>query len=109
MFADPAVFSGSLGDVLRDDMEASGSGSWGFLSPLDHMRSVVQHTIQAGLGEKHCHGPKLAQVLRVSGAGFSLLFYSTGPFYSNPFVSVLLYSILVESRKHLQFFKGFLL
>ncbi|KAM6971923.1 phosphoinositide 3-kinase regulatory subunit 6 [Aplochiton taeniatus] len=67
VFADPAVFSGPLGDVLRADIEASGSGSKGFLGPLDHMRSVVLHSIQAALGEEQCHGPKLLQALKEMG------------------------------------------
>lgn len=64
MFADPAVFSGPHCEALRGDIEASGSG--GYLNPLDHMRSVVQHSIQAALGGELCHGPKLAQALKVS-------------------------------------------
>ncbi|KAM3864735.1 phosphoinositide 3-kinase regulatory subunit 6 [Diretmus argenteus] len=69
VFADPEVFSGSLEEVLRGDIEASrsGSGSGGFLSPLDHMRSVVQHSIQAALGEERCHGSNLAQALKDMG------------------------------------------
>ncbi|CAB1344655.1 unnamed protein product [Coregonus sp. 'balchen'] len=64
VFADPAVFSGPLGGALRWDIEASGSG--GYLNPLDYMRSVVQHSIQAALGGELCHSHKLAQVLKVS-------------------------------------------
>lgn len=67
VLADPEVFSDSLGQVLVDDFEASASASGGFLSPLDLMRSVVQHSIQAALGSEQCHGPKLAQALKVSG------------------------------------------
>ncbi|XP_071778647.2 phosphoinositide 3-kinase regulatory subunit 6 isoform X1 [Centroberyx gerrardi] len=67
VFADPEVFSGSLGEVLLADIEASGSGSGGFLTPLDHMRSVLQHSVQAALGEERCHGPKLAQALKDMG------------------------------------------
>nr|XP_023869641.1 phosphoinositide 3-kinase regulatory subunit 6-like [Salvelinus alpinus] len=63
VFADPAVFSGPHGEALRGDIEASGSG--GYLNPLDHMRSVVQHSIQAALRRELCHGPKLAQALKV--------------------------------------------
>lgn len=64
VLADPEVFSGSLGQVLLGDIEASASG--GFLSPLDLMRNVVQHTIQAALGSEQCKGLKLAQALKVS-------------------------------------------
>lgn len=67
VLADPEVFSGSLAQVILGDFESSASASGGFLSPLDHMRNVVQHTIQAALGAEHCHGPNLAQTLKVSG------------------------------------------
>lgn len=67
MLADPEVFSGSLIPAIVQDFEVSASASAGFQSPLEHMRNVVQHTIQAALGPEHCHGPKLAQALRVSG------------------------------------------
>lgn len=66
VLADPEVFSGSLGEVLLGDIEASASASGGFLSPLDLMRTVVQHSIQAALGSEQCHGLKLAQALKVS-------------------------------------------
>ncbi|KAM8773611.1 phosphoinositide 3-kinase regulatory subunit 6 isoform 1-T3 [Acanthopagrus schlegelii] len=65
VLADPEVFSGSLGEVLAGDIEASASG--GPLCPLDHMRSVVQHSIQAVLGAEQCHGQKLAQALKDMG------------------------------------------
>ncbi|KAG7242364.1 hypothetical protein INR49_023493 [Caranx melampygus] len=65
VLADPEVFSGSLGQVLLSDIEASASG--GFLSPLDLMRTVVQHTIQAALGSEQCSGLKLAQALKDMG------------------------------------------
>nr|XP_020513247.1 phosphoinositide 3-kinase regulatory subunit 6 [Labrus bergylta]XP_020513248.1 phosphoinositide 3-kinase regulatory subunit 6 [Labrus bergylta] len=67
VFADPEIFSGSLGKVLMGDIEASASAAGGCLSPLDHMRSVVQHSIQAALGAKQCDGPKLAQALKDMG------------------------------------------
>lgn len=67
VLADPEVFSSSLAQVLLGDIEASASASGGFLSPLDHMRSVVQHAIQAALGAEQCNGSKLAQALKVSG------------------------------------------
>ncbi|KAM4604166.1 phosphoinositide 3-kinase regulatory subunit 6 isoform 2-T2 [Polymixia lowei] len=69
VFADSEIFSGSLGEVLRDDIatSGSGSGSGGFPTPLDHMRSVVQHSIQAALGDEQCHGDALAQALRGMG------------------------------------------
>lgn len=64
VLADPEVFSSSLAQVLLGDIEASASASGGFLSPLDHMRSVVQHAIQAALGAEQCNGSKLAQALK---------------------------------------------
>lgn len=64
VLADPEVFFGSLGQVVMGDIEAPTSR--GLLGPLDHMRSVVQHSIQAALGEEQCHGQKLAQALKVS-------------------------------------------
>ncbi|XP_040000762.1 phosphoinositide 3-kinase regulatory subunit 6 isoform X2 [Xiphias gladius] len=67
VLADPEVFSGSLGEVLLGDIEASASASGGFLSPLDLMRTVVQHSIQAALGSEQCHGLKLAQALKDMG------------------------------------------
>lgn len=66
MLADPEVFSGSLAEVILGDFESSASPSDGLKGPLDHMRNVVQHTIQAALGAEQCHGPKLAQALKVS-------------------------------------------
>ncbi|XP_046899505.1 phosphoinositide 3-kinase regulatory subunit 6 isoform X1 [Hypomesus transpacificus] len=63
VFADPAVFSGPLGQGLRGDIEGPG----GFLGPLEHMCSVVQHAIQASLGGERCHGPALAQALKDMG------------------------------------------
>lgn len=66
MLADPEVFSGSLGLVILGDIESSASASSGFQTPLDHMRNVVQHTMQAALGAEQCHGPKLARALKVS-------------------------------------------
>ncbi|XP_040892247.1 phosphoinositide 3-kinase regulatory subunit 6 [Toxotes jaculatrix] len=63
VLADPEVFCGSLGQVLLGDIEASATAS----SPLDLMRSVVQHSIQATLGSEQCHGLKLAQALKDMG------------------------------------------
>lgn len=51
---------------MSGDFEVSATSSGQFLNPLDHMRSVVQHSIQAALGDEQCHGPKLAQALKVS-------------------------------------------
>ncbi|KAJ8363460.1 hypothetical protein SKAU_G00122910 [Synaphobranchus kaupii] len=62
VFADPAVLAGPLGASLREDMELAGS----YYSPLAHMCRVVQHTLQAALGED-CHGPTLADVLKDIG------------------------------------------
>ncbi|XP_017283182.1 phosphoinositide 3-kinase regulatory subunit 6 [Kryptolebias marmoratus] len=62
VLADPKVFCGPLIPVLVGDLEVSGSA--GFGSPLEHMRNVVQHSIQASLGPERCHGQKLAQALR---------------------------------------------
>lgn len=64
--AEPAVFSDSLTHEVKGDLEASASASGAFPSPIDHMRSVVQHSIQAALGAEKCNGPKLAQALKVS-------------------------------------------
>ncbi|KAM9856970.1 phosphoinositide 3-kinase regulatory subunit 6 [Aulostomus maculatus] len=63
VLADPEVFSGSLAQVLLGDTEASASVPEEIVNPVDHMRSVIQHSIQAALGER-CHGPKLAQSLK---------------------------------------------
>lgn len=60
MFADPAVFSESLSNVLKVDIEAQEM----FRNPLSMMRCVVQHSIQAILGED-CHGPSLNDALQV--------------------------------------------
>ncbi|XP_035262915.1 phosphoinositide 3-kinase regulatory subunit 6 isoform X2 [Anguilla anguilla] len=62
VFADPAVLSGPLGAAVREDVELGGS----YRGPLAHMRSAVQHTLQAALGED-CHGPALAQALQDVG------------------------------------------
>ncbi|XP_067229286.1 phosphoinositide 3-kinase regulatory subunit 6 [Chanodichthys erythropterus] len=59
VFADPAVFSESLSNVLKADVEAQGM----FRNPLSMMRCVVQHSIQAILGED-CHGPSLNAALQ---------------------------------------------
>ncbi|KAM7418921.1 hypothetical protein PAMA_016170 [Pampus argenteus] len=67
VLADPEIFTGSLAQVLLGDIEASASASGGFLSPLDHMRSVVQHSIQAALGAEQCFGTKLDQALKDMG------------------------------------------
>ncbi|XP_051240160.1 phosphoinositide 3-kinase regulatory subunit 6 isoform X2 [Dicentrarchus labrax] len=67
VLADPEVFSGPLGQVLLADIEAPASASGGPLGPFDHMRSVVQHSIQAALGAEQCHGQKLAQALKDMG------------------------------------------
>ncbi|XP_019939274.2 phosphoinositide 3-kinase regulatory subunit 6 isoform X2 [Paralichthys olivaceus] len=65
VLADPDLFSESLGQVLVEDIEASASG--GYISPVDVMRGVVQHSIQAALGSEHCNGPKLSQALKDMG------------------------------------------
>ncbi|XP_054636489.1 phosphoinositide 3-kinase regulatory subunit 6 [Dunckerocampus dactyliophorus] len=59
VLADPEVFSGSLAQVIMDDIEAAMAP---VSSPTAHMRSVIQHSIQAALGEQ-CHGAKLAKTL----------------------------------------------
>ncbi|XP_016362309.1 phosphoinositide 3-kinase regulatory subunit 6-like isoform X2 [Sinocyclocheilus anshuiensis] len=59
VFADPAVFSESLSTVLKADIEAQGM----FRTPLSLMRCVVQHSLQAALGED-CHGPSLNDALQ---------------------------------------------
>ncbi|KAG5278998.1 hypothetical protein AALO_G00105010 [Alosa alosa] len=60
VFADPAVLAGSLAKVLRVDIE-SGQG---FQSPLGLMRSAVQHSLQAALGEDRCQAAALAHALQ---------------------------------------------
>ncbi|XP_028262925.1 phosphoinositide 3-kinase regulatory subunit 6 [Parambassis ranga] len=67
VLAEPEVFSDSLICEVKGDLEASASASGAFPSPLDHMRSVVQHSIQAALGAEKCNGPKLAQALKDMG------------------------------------------
>ncbi|XP_023647813.2 phosphoinositide 3-kinase regulatory subunit 6 isoform X2 [Paramormyrops kingsleyae] len=58
VFADPSVFSGPLGEAVRADMEPTGS----IRGSLGHMCSVIQHTVQAALGES-CQGSVLAGAL----------------------------------------------
>ncbi|KAG9277370.1 phosphoinositide 3-kinase regulatory subunit 6 [Astyanax mexicanus] len=60
VFADPAVFTESLGLVLRADIEAAGQTE----TQLSLMQKVVQRSLQAVLGEEHCHGPTLTQALQ---------------------------------------------
>ncbi|XP_061130137.1 phosphoinositide 3-kinase regulatory subunit 6 isoform X3 [Syngnathus typhle] len=57
VLADPEVFSGTLAQVLLADIEAASSSS-----SVEHKRSVVQHSIQAALGEQ-CHASNLAKIL----------------------------------------------
>lgn len=59
VFADPAVFSESLSNILKADIETQGM----FRNPLTTMRWVVQHSLQAVLGED-CHGPSLNDALQ---------------------------------------------
>ncbi|XP_024271398.1 phosphoinositide 3-kinase regulatory subunit 6 isoform X2 [Oncorhynchus tshawytscha] len=60
VFADPAVFSGSLWQAVRADLVLAGPQS-------DTLaRRVLLHTLQAGLG-KACHGPILTQALEDLG------------------------------------------
>ncbi|XP_051563591.1 phosphoinositide 3-kinase regulatory subunit 6-like isoform X1 [Myxocyprinus asiaticus] len=59
VFADPAVLSESLSTVLKADIEAQVMSR----NPLSLMRCVVQHSLQAMLGEK-CHGPSLTEALQ---------------------------------------------
>lgn len=61
MFADPSVFSGPLGEAVRADVEPTGS----IRGSLGHMCSVIQHSMQAALGES-CLGSALAGALGVS-------------------------------------------
>ncbi|CAL8332172.1 unnamed protein product [Lota lota] len=67
VFADPEVFLGPLGTLLQADIQASGLGPHGLLTPLDHMSSVIQHSVQAGLGPQRCNGHSLVQALRDMG------------------------------------------
>ncbi|XP_077575939.1 phosphoinositide 3-kinase regulatory subunit 6 isoform X1 [Stigmatopora nigra] len=57
--ADPKVFSDSLAQVVLADIESAAEAS----NPIDHMRRVVQHSIQTNLGEKY-NGKKLAETLK---------------------------------------------
>lgn len=69
VLADPAVFSSSLSKVVSDDIEASvlASTSSGFITPLDHMCIVVQHSLEANLGPEQCEGTRLARALKDMG------------------------------------------
>lgn len=69
VLADPVVFSNALSKVVSDDIEASvlASTSSGFISPVDHMCSVVQHSLQANLGPELCDGTRLARALKDMG------------------------------------------
>ncbi|XP_020794198.2 phosphoinositide 3-kinase regulatory subunit 6 [Boleophthalmus pectinirostris] len=69
VLADPVVFSTSLTKVVSDDIEASVSSacSKGCTSPLEHMCSVVQHSIQANVGLEHSDGARLARALKDKG------------------------------------------
>ncbi|XP_061839670.1 phosphoinositide 3-kinase regulatory subunit 6 isoform X1 [Nerophis lumbriciformis] len=60
VLADPEVFSGSVAQVVMDDIEAAMAS---VSNPTAHMCNVVQHSIQAALGEQ-CHGPKLTKTLK---------------------------------------------
>lgn len=59
VFADPAVFSESLSNILKADIETQGM----FRNPLNMMRWAVQHSLQAVLGED-CDGPTLNDALQ---------------------------------------------
>lgn len=48
-----------------EDIETVGRG--GAPAPVNYMRRVVQHTLQAALGAEKCCGQKLAETLEVSG------------------------------------------
>ncbi|XP_034544817.1 phosphoinositide 3-kinase regulatory subunit 6 [Notolabrus celidotus] len=74
VLADPEVFSGSLGEVFMGDIEASASALGECPSPLDHMRNVVQHSIQSALGADKCDGQKLDQALRDMGQDIEAYF-----------------------------------
>ncbi|XP_029951064.1 phosphoinositide 3-kinase regulatory subunit 6 [Salarias fasciatus] len=67
VLADPDIFSRPLTNVLLGDFAASTSASGGFQGPVDHMRYVVQHSIQAALGAELCNGLKLSQALKDMG------------------------------------------
>ncbi|KAM9792906.1 phosphoinositide 3-kinase regulatory subunit 6 [Neosynchiropus ocellatus] len=63
VLADPDVFTGAMADGLKRDIKASNSEYDDFVSPYDHMCSVVQHTLQAVLGEE-CNAAELARGLQ---------------------------------------------
>ncbi|KAK7929925.1 hypothetical protein WMY93_006320 [Mugilogobius chulae] len=69
VLADPAVFSSSLSRVVSDDIEASSLAATyrNCISPLDHLCSAVQHSIQANLGPQQCDGSRLAKALKDMG------------------------------------------
>ncbi|XP_060774532.1 phosphoinositide 3-kinase regulatory subunit 6 [Neoarius graeffei] len=71
VFVDPAVFSESLCLVLKEDLEAEGRTE----TQLDYMRHVVQHLLQATLGEDNCHGPTLARALEELQQDVEIYFY----------------------------------
>ncbi|KAM9314548.1 phosphoinositide 3-kinase regulatory subunit 6 isoform 1-T2 [Pholidichthys leucotaenia] len=71
VLAEPDIFHGSLLQVVSNDVEASTSSSGGLLNV---MCGVVQHSIQAALGEQQCHGPRLAQALKDMGHNIETYF-----------------------------------
>ncbi|KAJ8345138.1 hypothetical protein SKAU_G00293310 [Synaphobranchus kaupii] len=62
VYADAAVFSGPLGVAVKRHLEAAGSRR----SPVSHMRAVLQHTLQAALGNC-CRSNALAHALKDMG------------------------------------------
>ncbi|XP_066518953.1 phosphoinositide 3-kinase regulatory subunit 6 isoform X2 [Hoplias malabaricus] len=60
VFADPAVFSESLGLVLKADIESAGQME----TQLGLMQKVVQRSLQATLGQENCSGHTLTQALQ---------------------------------------------
>ncbi|XP_053712332.1 phosphoinositide 3-kinase regulatory subunit 6-like isoform X1 [Synchiropus splendidus] len=65
VLADPDVFTGAMAEGLKRDIKASNSEYEDFVSPYDHMCSVVQHTLQAVLGEE-CNAAELARGLQAT-------------------------------------------
>lgn len=65
------------------------------LNRLDQMCRVVQHTIQASLGEEQCNGLKLAHVLKVSRIAFFVVVLF--PFYISSLMDSVLNQLLILS------------
>ncbi|KPP75289.1 phosphoinositide 3-kinase regulatory subunit 6-like [Scleropages formosus] len=70
VFADPAVFSDHLAAGVEADVELAGTAQ----RQKNHMCAVVQHTLQAVLGQS-CQAASLQQALREPGCNVELYFH----------------------------------